>query len=114
MIGLKDTLTLLKSGMSLQEIKEREALDQNPPAEPKADEAAPAPDPEPEPDPEPDPEPEPDYKKLYEELKAKTEKDLEDLKALQAEKIHENNAPLAEEAKKKELDSLHNMVRSFM
>ena len=107
MIGLKDTLTLLKSGMSLQEIKEREALDQIP-DEHKAEEAAPAPDPE------PDPEPEPDYKKLYEELKTKTEKDLEDLKALQAEKIHENNAPLAEEAKKKELDSLHNMVRGFM
>lgn len=109
MIGLKDTLTLLKSGMSLQEIKEREALDQIP-DEHKAEEAAPAPDPEPE----PEAEPEPDYKKLYEELKAKTEKDLEDLKALQAEKIHENNAPLAEEEKKKELDSLHNMVRSFM
>lgn len=108
MIGLKDTLTLLKSGMSLQEIKEREALDQNPPA------PDPEPEPDPEPKPEPDPEPEPDYKKLYEELKTKTEKDLEDLKALQAEKIHENNAPLAEEAKKKELDSLHNMVRSFM
>lgn len=107
MIGLKDTLTLLKSGMSLQEIKEREALDQIP-DEHKAEEAAPAPDPE------PDPEPEPDYKKLYEELKTKTEKDLEDLKALQAEKIHENNAPLAEEEKKKELDSLHNMVRGFM
>lgn len=110
MIGLKDTLTLLKSGMSLQEIKEREALDQNQPNEPKADDPAPAPDPEPE----PQTEPEPDYKKLYEELKTKTEKDLEDLKALQAEKIHENNAPLAEEAKKNELDSLHNMVRSFM
>lgn len=107
MIGLKDTLTLLKSGMSLQEIKEREALDQIP-DEHKPDDPAPAPDPE------PDPEPEPDYKKLYEELKTKTEKDLEDLKALQAEKIHENNAPLAEEEKKKELDSLHNMVRSFM
>ena len=76
----------------------------------------PKPEPTPIPDPEPEPqtEPEPDYKKLYEELKTKTEKDLEDLKALQAEKIHENNAPLAEEAKKKELDSLHNMVRSFM
>ena len=110
MIGLKDTLTLLKSGMSLQEIKEREALDQNPPDEHKPDDPAPAPDPELE----PEAEPEPDYKKLYEELKTKTEKDLEDLKALQAEKIHENNAPLAEEAKKKELDSLHNMVRSFM
>lgn len=113
MIGLKDTLTLLKSGMSLQEIKEREALDQIP-DEHKAEEPAAAPISGDTDEPADAPEPEPDYKKLYEELKTKTEKDLEDLKALQAEKIHENNAPLAEEAKKKELDSLHNMVRSFM
>lgn len=110
MIGLKDTLTLLKSGMSLQEIKEREALDQNPPDEHKADDPAPAPDPEPE----SDPEPEPDYKKMYEDLLKEKKKSDKDLHELQQEKVHENNAPAYEQAKVDQDKILSNIARRFM
>ena len=113
MIGLKDTLTLLKSGMTLQEIKEREALDNLPgddakekDPEPKTPEegAAPA----------EDPAPEIDYKVEYEKLLKEKEQTEKDLTALQQENVHKNMGPDVEEAQKKQTESLHNMARSFM
>lgn len=110
MIGLKDTLTLLKSGMTLQEIKEREALDNLPGDESKEKDpesktpeegAAPADD-------------EIDYKAKYEELLKEKEQTEKDLTALQQENVHKNMGPDVEEAQKKQTESLHNMARSFM
>ena len=111
MIGLKDTLTLLKSGMTLQEIKEREALDNLP-----GDDSAPAEDPTPEEGAAPaeDPAPEIDYKAKYEELLKEKEQTEADLKALQQENVRENNAPKVEEAIKNQDKILSDIARRFM
>lgn len=114
MIGLKDTLTLLKSGMTLQEIKEREALDNLPGDEAKEKDpdtktpeegAASAEDPA---------DDEIDYKAEYEKLLKEKEQTEKDLTALQQENVHKNMGPDVEEAQKKQTESLHNMARSFM
>lgn len=114
MIGLKDTLTLLKSGMTLQEIKEREALDNLPgdeakekDPEPKTPEegAAPAEDPA---------DDEIDYKAEYEKLLKEKEQTEKDLKALQQENVRENNAPSLEKAKEDQAKILSNIARRFM
>ena len=113
MIGLKDTLTLLKSGMTLQEIKEREALDNLPGEEAKEKDPEPT-TPEEGAAPAEDPAPEIDYKAEYEKLlkeKAQTEADL---KALQQENVRENNAPDVEKAKADQEKILSNIARRFM
>lgn len=112
MIGLKDTLTLLKSGMTLQEIKEREALDNLPGDEAK--EKDPEPSPEEDAAPAEDPAPEIDYKAEYEKLLKEKEKTEEDLKALQQENVRENNAPSVEQAKVDQDKILSNIARRFM
>lgn len=113
MIGLKDTLTLLKSGMTLQEIKEREALDNLPGEEAKEKDPEPK-TPEEGAAPAEDPAPEIDYKAEYEKLLKEKEKTEADLTALQQENVHKNMGPEVEEALKKQTESLHNMARSFM
>lgn len=113
MIGLKDTITLLKSGMTLQEIKEREALDDLPGDEAKEKDPKPK-TPEEGAAPAGDPAPEIDYKAEYEKLLKEKEKTEEDLKALQQENVHKNMGPDVEEAQKRQTESLHNMARSFM
>ena len=112
MIGLKDTLTLLKSGMTLQEIKEREALDNLPGDEAK--EKDPEPTPEEGETPAEDPAPEIDYKAEYEKLLKEKEKTEADLKALQQENVRENNAPSVEQAKVDQDKILSNIARRFM
>ena len=113
-VGLKDTLALLAKGYSKKDIDELAAIDAE--NEAKAEEQTEAPAQEiPEKDPAED---------LKAELAAK-EKELEELQEklktsetkvtkLQQDNIHENSAPMAEEAKKAEQDSLNNLVRSFM
>lgn len=113
MIGLKDTLTLLKSGMTLQEIKEREALDNLPGEEAKEKDPEPK-TPEEGAAPAEDPAPEIDYKAEYEKLLKEKEQTETDLKALQQENVHQNMGPDVEESRKKQTESLHNMARSFM
>ena len=113
MIGLKDTLTLLKSGMTLQEIKEREALDNLPGDEAKENDPEPK-TPEEGAAPAGDPAPEIDYKAEYEKLLKEKEQTEKDLTALQQENVHKNMGPDVEEAQRKQTESLHNMARSFM
>lgn len=113
MIGLKDTLTLLKSGMTLQEIKEREAIDNLPGDEAKEKDPEPK-TPEEGAAPAEDPAPEIDYKAEYEKLLKEKEQTEKDLTALQQENVHKNMGPDVEEAQKKQTESLHNMARSFM
>lgn len=113
MIGLKDTLTLLKSGMTLQEIKEREALDNLPGDEAKEKDPEPK-TPEEGAAPAEDPAPDIDYKAEYEKLLKEKEQTEKDLTALQQENVHKNMGPDVEEAQKKQTESLHNMARSFM
>ena len=113
MIGLKDTLILLKSGMTLSEIKEREALDNLPGDEAKEKDPEPK-TPEEGAAPAEDPEPEIDYKAEYEKLLKEKEQTEKDLTALQQENVHKNMGPDVEEAQKRQTESLHNMARSFM
>lgn len=120
-LGIADTLKLLAAGYKKKDIDAMTALDDKKDPEPEPD---PQPDdkkdPEPEPDPQPtpddnkDPEPEPDYKKLFEESQKK-QKELEDkIKKIQKDNINKDSAPDAAEAKKKEHDSLINMVKGYM
>ena len=113
-VGLKDTLALLANGYSKKDIDKLAAIDAE--NEAKAEEQTEAPAQViPEKDPTED---------LKAELEAK-QKELEDLQEklkttetkvtkLQQDNIHENSAPMAEEAKKAQQDSLNNLVRSFM
>lgn len=117
-VGLKDTLALLAKGYSKKDIDELAAIDeaQEAQAEHKTEEPAKN---EKQDIPEKDP-----SEDLKAELEAK-QKELEELQAklnsteakvtkLQQDNIHENSAPMAEEARKAEQDSLNNLVRSFM
>ena len=119
-LGIADTLKLLAAGYKKKDIDAMTALDEqnnnnDPEQKPQPDDKK---DPEPEPDPQPDdkkdPEPEPDYKKLFEESQEK-QKELEDkIKKIQKDNINTDSAPDAAEAKKKEHDSLINMVKGYM
>lgn len=113
MIGLKDTLILLKSGMTLSEIKEREALDNLPGDEAKEKDPEPK-TPEEGAAPAEDPAQQIDYKAEYEKLLKEKEQTEKDLTALQQENVHQNMGPDVEEAQKRQTESLHNMARSFM
>lgn len=120
-LGIADTLKLLAAGYKKKDIDAMAALDDKkdpePEPEPQPDDKKdpkPAPDPQPTPDDNKDPEPEPDYKKLFEESKEK-QKELEDkIKKIQKDNINKDSAPDAAEAKKKEHDSLINMVKGYM
>lgn len=119
-LGIADTLKLLAAGYKKKDIDAMTALDEqndnkDPEQKPQPDDKK---DPEPAPDPQPDdkkdPEPEPDYKKLFEESQEK-QKELEDkIKKIQKDNINTDSAPDAAEAKKKEHDSLINMVKGYM
>ena len=113
-VGLKETLALLAAGYKKKDIEALAAIDDE---EQEKEPEAPAPvitDSAPAPAPEEVKDPEPDYKKMYEDLQ-KTNKENEDkLKRIQKENINKNSAPLAEEQKAKEQESLNALVRSFM
>ena len=104
-LGIADTLKLLAAGYKKKDIDAMAALD---------DKKDPEPVPDPQPDDKKDPEPEPDYKKLFEESKEKQKELEEKIKKIQKDNINKDSAPEAAEAKKKEHDSLINMVKGYM
>ena len=106
-VGLKDTLALLANGYSKKEIDKLAAIDEQ--IQQEEVKEAPAPEIKEETKVE-----EVDYKAMYEELLKEKETAEKKVKELQQENVHENSAPLAEEAKKAQQDSLTNLVRSFM
>ena len=106
-VGLKETLSLLAAGYKKKDIEALAAIDEQ--EAQNAEEEKPA-----EKQPEEKPEEGPDYKKMYEDLLKEKEDADKKVTALQQENVHKNSAPLAEEAKKAQQDSLTNLVRSFM
>jgi len=109
-VGLKDTLTLLAKGYSKKDIDALAEIDE----QNEKQQETPAPDPVPAPEPEEDKKIDPEMVKQMEELQAKLKESEEKLKKLQKENINKDSAPLSEEAKKQERESLLNMARSFM
>lgn len=119
-VGLKDTLALLAKGYSKKDIDELAAIDeaQEAQAEQKTEEPAKNEKQE------ITPEMQAQMDELKSQIKEKEEqlaeltqaKDAAEAKVtkLQQDNIHENSAPMAEEAKKAQQDSLNSLVRSFM
>ena len=119
-VGLKDTLALLAKGYSKKDIDELAAIDeaQEAQAEQKTEEPAKHENQE------IAQEHLDKMNELMVQLKEKEEqlaqltqeKDAAEAKVtkLQQDNIHENSAPMAEEAKKAEQESLNSLVRSFM
>ena len=106
-VGLKDTLALIAKGYSKKEIDELAAMDEQ--AQQEEVKEAPAPEIK-----EETKEEEPDYKEMYEALLKEKEAADNKIKTLQQDNVHENSAPLAEEAKKAQQESLVNLVRGYM
>ena len=118
-VGLKDTLVLLAKGYTKKEIDALAAIDeeQEAPATDNAKSEAPAPVEDkkaPENADAKESTPEPDYKKMLEEKQKELEEIQAKLNKIQQDNIHENSAPVADNAKKAEADALSNLVRSFM
>ena len=113
-VGLKDTLTLLAKGYSKKDIDALAEIDEQNEAQQQEAPAQVTPDPVPAPVPEEDKKIDPEMVKQMEELQAKLKESEEKLKKLQKENINKDSAPLSEEAKKQERESLLNMARSFM
>lgn len=109
-VGLKDTLALIAKGYSKKEIDELAALDDQKAQEVVKD----AEENKPEEKPAEEKREEPDYKEMYEALLKEKEEADKKVTALQQENVHENSAPLADEAKKAQQESLNSLVRSFM
>ena len=119
-VGLKDTLALLAKGYSKKDIDELAAIDeaQAEQEEQKTEESAKNENQE------IAQEHLDKMNELMAQLKEKEEelaqltqeKDAAEAKVtkLQQDNIHENSAPMAEEAKKAQQDSLNSLVRSFM
>ena len=117
-VGLKDTLALLAKGYSKKDIDELAAIDEAQEAEQKTEDSAKNENQE------IAQEHLDKMNELMAQLKEKEEelaqltqeKDAAEAKVtkLQQDNIHENSAPMAEEAKKAQQDSLNNLVRSFM
>lgn len=118
-VGLKDTLTLLAKGYTKKDIDALAAIDEEAegsvpgdnadinPSAPIITDSVPAPD--------EDLKAQLDAKqKELEELQAQLKTNDEKLKKVQQENIHQNSAPMAEEQKKQQNDSLLNLVRGFM
>ena len=116
-IGLADTLKLLAAGYKKKDIEALISIDSakdpkpDPEPDPKPD---PEPDPQPDPKPDPEPDPEPDYKALLEAKEKELKEIQEKLTKAQANNTHKDSTASADEAKKKEADTLTNLVRSFM
>ena len=123
-VGLKETLSLLAAGYKKKDIEaliaaEEEDIQKEMPESPSPeDKKAPAPAPVPENESkglEPDLKKELETKqKELEEIQKKLKENEDKLKKMQQDNIHRNSAPEADEAKKKEAESLTNLVRSFM
>ena len=119
-VGLKDTLALLAAGYKKKDIDALAELDDaNEAQQQEAPAPAPiitdsAPAPAPAPIPEEDKKIDPEMVKQMEELQAKLKESEEKLKRLQKENVNKDSAPMAEEQKKQQNDSLLNLVRGFM
>lgn len=125
-VGLKDTLALLAKGYTKKEIDALAAIDEEQAApatgavQPEA--LAPVEDKKAQDDAAAkESNPEPDYKKELEtkqkeleEIQKKLKENEDKLKKIQQDNTHKNSAPEADEARKKEAESLTNLVRSFM
>ena len=104
---VSEQLLLLSKGYTRKEIealKEQEAKELEESSK----------DPEPEKKPEPEKEPETDYKKLYDELKAQTQKNEADLKELQKANRDSDISEQLQKAKEEQDKSLLDLVRSYM
>ena len=112
-IGLADTLKLLAAGYKKKDIEALASIDsaKDPKPDPEPD---PKPNPEPDPEPDPKPDPEPDYKALLEAKEKELKEIQEKLTKAQADNTHKDSTASADEAKKKEAETLTNLVRSFM
>ena len=106
-VGLKETLSLLAAGYKKKDIEALAAIDEQ--EAQNAEEEKPA-----EIKQEEQPEEEPDYKEMYEALLKEKEAADQKVKTLQQENVHENSAPIAEEQRKAQQDSLTSLVRGFM
>ena len=92
-IGLADTLKLLAAGYKKKDIEALASIDS-------------AKDPK--------PDPEPDYKALLEAKEKELKEIQEKLTKAQANNTHKDSTASADEAKKKEAETLTDLVRSFM
>ena len=104
---VSEKLMLISKGYSKKEIQELEKQEAEELENENKEDPAPAPDPVPEKE-------EPDYKKMFEELKAQSDKNEADLKELQKKNRTED---VSEEIQKKQQeanDSLLSLVRSYM
>ena len=110
-VGLKDTLALIAKGYSKKEIDELAAMDEQAAQEAVKDAEENKPEEKPA---EEKREEEPDYKEMYKALLKEKEEADKKVKDLQQENVHKNSAPLAEEAKKAQQESLVNLVRGYM
>ena len=108
-IGLADTLKLLAAGYKKKDIEALASIDDA--ADPKPADPKPA-DPKPA-DPKPA-DPEPDYKALFEAKEKELKEIQEKLAKAQADNTHKDSTGSADEAKKKEAESLTDLVRGFM
>ena len=106
-VGLKETLSLLAAGYKKKDIEALAAIDEQ--EAQNAEEEKPA-----EIKQEEQPEEEPDYKEMYEALLKEKEAADQKVKTLQQENVHENSAPIAEEQRKAQQDSITSLVRGFM
>ena len=119
-VGLKDTLALLAKGYSKKDIDELAAIDEAQEAQAEHKNEEPAKN--------ENQEIAQEHLEKMNELMAQLKEKEEELAQLTQEKdaaeakvtklqqdnIHENSAPMAEEAKKAQQDSLNSLVRSFM
>lgn len=120
-VGLKETLSLLAAGYKKKEIEAMIAAEEENEKETPANAPAPVPESAPEDAAAKESTPEPDLKKELEtkqkeleEIQKKLKENEDKLKKIQQDNIHKDSAPEADEAKKKEAESLTNLVRSFM
>ena len=120
-VGLKETLSLLAAGYKKKEIEAMIAAEEENEKETPANAPAPVPESAPEDAAAKESPPEPDLKKELEtkqkeleEIQKKLKENEDKLKKIQQDNIHKDSAPEADEAKKKEAESLTNLVRSFM
>ena len=120
-VGLKETLSLLAAGYKKKDIEALIAAEEENEKETPAKAPAAVPESAPEDAAAKESTPEPDLKKELEtkqkeleEIQKKLKENEDKLKKMQQDNIHKNSAPEADEAKKKEAESLTNLVRSFM
>ena len=114
-IGLTDTLKLLAAGYKKKDIEALASIDETPIEQGQdlnaTSSAQPSEDPAPVPE---EHEEEPDYKAILEEKQKELEEIQKKLEKLQKANTQKDSAPAAAEAKEKQIETLNNLVRSFM